>query len=130
MKKILAIMVGICMALCFSACSNESEETGEPVGAEVDLDTIVESIEMEEGFQPQIGIVLGSGLHPLADEVDVVQTIPYEDLPGFPRSTVEGHQGQYVLGYLDPDGWPHPLLRRIQHGGSRYSGQGHGETGR
>ena len=101
MKKILAIMVGICMALCFSACSNESEETGEPVGAEVDLDTIVESIEMEEGFQPQIGIVLGSGLHPLADEVDVVQTIPYEDLPGFPRSTVEGHQGQYVLGYLE-----------------------------
>ena len=34
----------------------------------------------KEGFEPEVGIVLGSGLHPLADEVEVVQSIPYEEL--------------------------------------------------
>ncbi len=101
MRNLFVIILGICMALCLSACGDGSEEPGEPMEAELDLDTIVNSIELEEGFRPQIGIVLGSGLHPLVDEVDVVQTIPYEDLQGFPYSTVEGHQGRYVLGYLE-----------------------------
>lgn len=43
----------------------------------------------------------GSGLHPLADEVDIVQEIPYEEIEGFPHSTVQGHEGRYILGYLE-----------------------------
>ena len=99
MKKTIGIIIGICvMMICLCACGQEETK---PMEAELDLDQIVESIEMKDGFIPQIGIVLGSGLHPLADEIEVVQTIPYEDIPGFPYSTVEGHEGQYILGYLE-----------------------------
>ena len=52
-------------------------------------------------FKPKIGIVLGSGLNALADEVDAVQTISYEEIPGLPHSTVDGHNGRYILGYLE-----------------------------
>ena len=52
-------------------------------------------------FEPAFGIVLGSGLGGLADELDVVERISYNDIPGFPKSTVEGHKGEYLFGYLD-----------------------------
>ena len=97
MKKIIGIAMVLCMAIGFCGCT----EKVEPAKAELDLDKIVGSIELEDGFEPEIGIILGSGLGPLADEVDVVQTIPYEDIPGFPHSTVKGHAGEYVLGYLE-----------------------------
>ncbi len=97
MKRIIGIAMVICMAIGFCGCAEKSD----PAKAELDLNEIVGSIELEDGFKPEIGIILGSGLGPLADEVDVVQTIPYEDIPGFPHSTVEGHKGEYVLGYLE-----------------------------
>ena len=46
-------------------------------------------------------IVLGSGLGAFADELADAVTIPYEEIPGFARSTVEGHAGQLVLGEVD-----------------------------
>ncbi len=49
-------------------------------------------------FKPQIGVVLGSGLGFLADKIDVKFRIPYEDIPDFPVSTVEGHAGNLVFG--------------------------------
>jgi purine-nucleoside phosphorylase len=48
-----------------------------------------------------LGIVLGSGLGPLADEVEDATAIPYEDLPGFPVPTVSGHAGRLVVGRLE-----------------------------
>lgn len=48
--------------------------------------------------QPHAILVLGSGLGGLADEVGDAVRIPYEEIPGFPRSTVEGHAGALVLG--------------------------------
>lgn len=49
---------------------------------------------------PKIGIVLGSGLGGLADDVTDAVRIPYGDLPGFPRSAVSSHRGELVLGRL------------------------------
>jgi xanthosine phosphorylase len=49
---------------------------------------------------PRVGIVLGSGLGAVADAVENATTISYEELPGFPQPTVEGHAGQAVLGRL------------------------------
>ena len=49
------------------------------------------------GFQPQVAVVLGSGLGGLPDQMFDVMAIPYEDLEGFPRPGVSGHQGQLVL---------------------------------
>ena len=48
--------------------------------------------------QPEIGIVLGTGLHQLLGYTDIRQTIPYAEIPGFPVSTVEFHKGNLIYG--------------------------------
>jgi purine-nucleoside phosphorylase len=50
---------------------------------------------------PAVGLVLGSGLGTLADTLDHREVIAYEDIPGWPRSTVHGHSGQLVFGSLE-----------------------------
>jgi len=50
--------------------------------------------------KPQIGLILGSGLGSLADEIENPTIIDYKDIPNFPISTVEGHAGQLVIGKL------------------------------
>lgn len=52
-------------------------------------------------FIPSTGIVLGSGLGPMADEIESVASFPYADLPNFPRSTAPGHEGRLILGRLE-----------------------------
>jgi purine-nucleoside phosphorylase len=49
----------------------------------------------------RVAIVLGSGLGAFADSLENAVRVPYEDIPGFARSTVEGHAGQLVLGEID-----------------------------
>jgi len=51
--------------------------------------------------KPEIGIILGSGLGPLADEIENPIEIDYKDIPGFPVSTVVGHAGKLVFGTLE-----------------------------
>ncbi|RKY52868.1 MAG: purine-nucleoside phosphorylase, partial [Candidatus Neomarinimicrobiota bacterium] len=48
--------------------------------------------------KPEVGIVLGSGLNNLLDSIEIEKTLSYSDIPGFPRSTVPGHEGSFVLG--------------------------------
>lgn len=50
--------------------------------------------------KPKIGLILGSGLNPLADEVAQADAIPFRDIPNFPVSTVQGHAGELVIGNL------------------------------
>lgn len=52
-------------------------------------------------FKPQVAIVLGSGLGDYANNVECVCRIDYHDIDGFPVSTVAGHAGEYVFGYID-----------------------------
>ncbi len=52
------------------------------------------------GRKPTIGIVLGSGLGRLADEIEDPVTIPYKRIPGFPVSTAIGHKGNFIVGKL------------------------------
>lgn len=49
---------------------------------------------------PKVGMILGSGLGILAEEVEQAEFLPYEEIPHFPRSSVEGHEGRFVFGYL------------------------------
>jgi purine-nucleoside phosphorylase len=49
---------------------------------------------------PEIGIILGTGLGGLINEIEVQVVIPYKDIPNFPVSTVEGHAGQLIFGRL------------------------------
>ena len=52
-------------------------------------------------LEPRIAIVLGSGLGGFADEFDEAVGIPYEEIPGFARSTAQGHVGRLVIGKID-----------------------------
>lgn len=51
-------------------------------------------------LNPEVGIVLGSGLGKLADSISNPQTIPYKTIPGFPVSTAIGHKGNFIVGKL------------------------------
>ena len=51
-------------------------------------------------YQPEIGIVLGSGLGGLVDELEIEKTVSYKDIPHFPVSTVAGHKGQLLFAKL------------------------------
>lgn len=52
-------------------------------------------------FKPEIALILGSGLGYLADEVKDPVIIPTTSLPDYPHSTVEGHEGNFIFGYLE-----------------------------
>ena len=52
------------------------------------------------GRKPEIGIVLGSGLGKLADQIEHPLVVPYRDIPGFPVSTAIGHKGNFIVGNL------------------------------
>jgi purine-nucleoside phosphorylase len=58
-------------------------------------------IATQSHYQPRVGLILGSGLNPLASAVQDADIIPYDQIPHFPRPTVEGHAGRLVLGYLE-----------------------------
>lgn len=59
------------------------------------------AIRAASAFRPELGIVLGTGLGALAAEIEVEASIPYEEIQGFPRSTVESHAGRLILGRLE-----------------------------
>lgn len=52
-------------------------------------------------YTPAIGLILGSGLGDLGDQIEDAVYLPYEEIPHFPRSTVEGHAGRFVIGKLE-----------------------------
>ena len=53
-----------------------------------------------DGKTPFAGIVLGSGLGKLADQIENPIVIPYKEIPGFPVSTAVGHKGNFIAGEL------------------------------
>ena len=68
------------------------------------LEKILETVDFikskTNGFEPEVGIVLGSGLGGLVNVIDTQYSISYKDIPNFPVSTVAGHQGKLILGTL------------------------------
>jgi purine-nucleoside phosphorylase len=65
-----------------------------------ELEDSVARIRGETELEPRVGVILGSGLGALADELEDRVEIPYEELPGWPRSTAVGHAGVLALGRL------------------------------
>ncbi|MYE27783.1 MAG: purine-nucleoside phosphorylase [Chloroflexi bacterium] len=66
-----------------------------------DFQRAAEQVASRTPMRPTIGLVLGSGLGKLADTLQNRVVVPYTDIPGWPVSTVEGHQGNLVIGELD-----------------------------
>lgn len=65
------------------------------------IDQAADAIRSRTSYRPRVGLILGSGLNSLADSVQKADTIPFGDLPNWPRSTVEGHVGRLVIGELE-----------------------------
>ena len=65
------------------------------------IDEAVRAIQSRIEISPQVGMILGSGLGPLAEAVRDAVVIPYDEIPHWPVSTVEGHSGQLVIGELE-----------------------------
>lgn len=59
-----------------------------------------ESVRERIDFEPQVALVLGSGLGNYGECIDVVATLRYSDIDGFPVSTVKGHKGRFIFGYI------------------------------
>lgn len=64
------------------------------------LQGCLDSIRQKTDFVPKVALILGSGLGDYAEEIEIHQIIPYEEIQGFPVSTVPGHKGRFVLGYV------------------------------
>lgn len=60
-----------------------------------------EFIRKKTNFNPDIGIVLGTGLGNFIDHISIHHSIPYSEIPHFPVSTVKGHQGMLILGKVN-----------------------------
>lgn len=58
------------------------------------------AVRQRTDLSPRVALILGSGLGELADAVQASATVPYAEIPHFPRSTVQGHRGELVLGTL------------------------------
>lgn len=60
-----------------------------------------ECVRKKTEFVPKVAIVLGSGLGDYASQIQVELEIPYSEITGFPVSTVPGHDGRFIFGYVD-----------------------------
>lgn len=60
----------------------------------------VNFIKSKTNFTPEYGIVLGSGLGSFTDDIQIEFTLPYDEIPNFPVSTVQGHKGALVFGTI------------------------------
>lgn len=59
-----------------------------------------ESYQAKITFEPKVALILGSGLGDYANDIRVVDTLDYHDIEGFPVSTVPGHKGKFIFGYV------------------------------
>jgi purine-nucleoside phosphorylase len=65
-----------------------------------DIQRAADAVRGQAAVRPAVGIILGTGLGGLAEEIAVSAAVPYESIPGFPLSTVESHAGRLLLGQL------------------------------
>ena len=64
------------------------------------LESCVKAVREKTDFVPDVALVLGSGLGNYADNIKIETEISYSDIPGFPVSTVPGHAGKFIFGYV------------------------------
>lgn len=66
-----------------------------------DLQDTTEFLEARGFDKPEIGIILGTGLGKLIDDIEIISEVSYNHIPGFPTATVEFHKGKLIFGKLD-----------------------------
>jgi purine-nucleoside phosphorylase len=84
-----------------------------PIDQPARLDALEAAVRRRSDLVPELGIVLGSGLGGLADDLENAIAIPFEELPGWPPATAPGHHGRLLLGHLA--GRPVVMLQGRMH---------------
>ena len=64
------------------------------------LEKCYQCVREKTDFVPEVAIILGSGFGQFADEFEEVKKISYHEIEGFPVSTVQGHAGEFIFGYM------------------------------
>ena len=64
------------------------------------LEKCLKSIREKTDFKPEKAVILGSGLGDYAEKIKIEKIVKYTEIEGFPVSTVQGHKGQFVFGYV------------------------------
>ena len=64
------------------------------------LETCLASVRIKTDFKPEVALILGSGLGDYAEGIQTEATVSYTEIEGFPTSTVAGHKGRFVFGYV------------------------------
>ncbi len=64
------------------------------------LDTCFNEVSKKLSFKPEVALVLGSGLGTYAEDIEIVESLSYNDIKGFPVSTVSGHEGRFICAYI------------------------------
>lgn len=65
------------------------------------LQTCLKSIREKTDFKPEVALILGSGLGDYAEGIKIEASVEYSQIEGFPVSTVQGHKGRFVFGYVE-----------------------------
>lgn len=66
-----------------------------------DIEKAAKQVQKRSKLTPRVGLILGSGLGPLAESVEGAVFVPYSEIPGWPVSSVQGHVGRLVIGTLE-----------------------------
>ncbi|HVG26733.1 MAG TPA: purine-nucleoside phosphorylase [Acidobacteriaceae bacterium] len=80
------------------AADTQQNDAPKPLDPHTRVTQALTHIFLKTDVKPTLGIILGSGLGGFASQVENATVIPYSEIPNFPRSTVEGHEGRLVLG--------------------------------
>ena len=67
----------------------------------MEIKKTAEFLKTNTDFNPKIGVILGTGLGGLVDEIDIKFSFSYDEIPNFPVSTVEGHSGKLIFGFVN-----------------------------
>ena len=95
-----------CISFCTKMCHNVRKRTGRKEMYNMNkiydkVQKCYKQVKKMTDFKPQIALVLGSGLGDYAEKIKIETVIDYHEIKGFPVSTVQGHKGRFVLGYVE-----------------------------
>ena len=85
------------------------------------LEKCFRAVRDKTGMVPKAALVLGSGLGAFADEIETEAVVDYSEIEGFPQSTVPGHKGRFVFGYMGKSRVPTVIMQGRVHSYEGYS---------
>ena len=97
MRKTPVVLVAVLVLLLLASCATKVQEKDIMTKLHEAAAYITEKM---DGFEPEIGLILGSGLGDIAEEIEDPVSIEYKDIPHFPVSTAPSHKGRLVIGKI------------------------------